>query len=440
MFTIRVFEHQVIKAGDKLRFHRGGSNELKKLDEKYIRALWRMYDENKRPFFIPTRGGIKFCEWVGVIKVLDLTVEILPKADKLVNFDNEEEQNKWQSILIDMLRVCRSLETPSVSDAPLKLKTNAILDLYIERFIKEVNYLLHLGLIKKYRREETNHTSLKGRLLLQKHITRNLIHKELFYVEKTNYDRDHLLHQILAKAIKILSLICTNQYLISQCYQLQLNFPEVRNAQIDRSTFDKLIFDRKSEGYKSAIEIAKMLLLNYRPDISSGSSHSIAILFDMNKLWEEYIYRMLQKANDGTLIIHNQRSTKFWSHLSNHRYLTPDIVIEKARASGEKEFIVIDAKWKNVYDSVKNVSMDDLRQMFAYHHYFDAARCYLLYPGTEDLKEGSFTNDSYFKNIDLGSKSCGIIISKAWINEGKAGFLDRSIGTNILKSLNLLES
>jgi len=438
MFTIKVFEHQTLRAGDELRFYRAGKSEFQKLDEKYIQALWKIYDEKKQPFFTPTRGGIKFCEWVGVIKVLDLTLEILPKADKTLDFDDENEQNKWQGILIDMLRVCRSLDSPSVSDASLKLKSNSILDLYIERFIKEVNYLLHAGLIKKYRKEETNHTALKGRLLLQKHITKNLVHKELFYIAKTNYDRDHLLHQILAKAIKILPLISSNQYLISQCCQLQLNFPEVKDLKVDSSTFDKLKFDRKSDGYKSAIQIAKLLLLNYRPDISSGPSHAIAILFDMNKLWEEYIYRMLQKANDGSLVIHNQRSTKFWNHLSSHRYLKPDLVIERANVTGEKEYVVIDTKWKNIYNEVKNVSMDDLRQIFAYHHYFDSAKCYLLFPGTENLQEGSFFKESYFKKSDLGEKTCGIVISKAWVSKENRGFLNKDIGMNILKSLNLL--
>ncbi len=283
-----------------------------------------------------------------------------------------------------------------------------------------------------------NHTALKGRLLLQKHIIKNVVHKELFYISKATYDRDHILHQILGKAIKILPLICNNQYLLSQCYQLQLHFADVKDLKVDASTFDKLIFDRKSESYKSAIQIAKLFLLNYRPDISSGSSHSIAILFDMNKLWEEYIYRMLQKANDGTLVIYNQRSTKFWNHQSTHRYLKPDIVIEKAVISGEKEFVVIDTKWKNICNQVKNVGMDDLRQMFAYHHYFDAAKCYLLFPGEADLQEGGFANVSYFKKSDLGEKACGIIVSDAWVSNEGTGFLIKEIGVNILRGLGLL--
>lgn len=438
MFTVRVFEHQTIKAGEELIFYRKGIGKPEKLDAKYIEALFKLYDEKKRPFFTPTRGGVKFCEWVGVIKVLDLTLEILPKADLVANFDNEIEHAKWQRILIDMLRVCRHLDTPTVSEASLKLKSNAILDLYIEKFLDEVNYLLHAGLIKKYRKEESNSTALKGKLLLQKHITKNVVHQERFYIAQTTYDKDHTLHRILGKAIKILPLICGNQYLVSKCYQLQLNFPEVTDIKIDASTFDKLVFDRKSESYKSAIQIAKLILLNYRPDISSGSTHSIAILFDMNKLWEEYVYRMLQKANDGSLVIHNQRSTKFWNHRSTHRYLKPDIVIERTNEMLEKEYVVIDTKWKNIYDQVKNVGMDDLRQMFAYHHYFDAVKCYLLFPGSTNLREGNFANQSYFNQSALGEKTCGIVITQAWVGVEQKRVLNKDLGRDILKSLKLM--
>lgn len=437
MLTIRVFEHQTIHAGELLIFYRAGRGEKMPLHEKYIQALWKMYDEKKRPFFSPTRKGIKLRSWVGVIKVLDLIVEILPKADKFEDDNDTKQQNKWHRILIEMLSVCRSLDTPSLSDASLKLKSNSILDLYIARYIKEVDYLLHIGLIKRYRKEDINHTALKGRLVFQEHVTRNVVHKELFYITKASYDRNHLLHQILAKAIKVIPHLSSNQDLISRSYQLQLNFPEMKEIKVDASTFAKLHFDRKSDGYKTAIQIAKLLLLNYRPNVSSGSSHSIAILFDMNKLWEEYIYRMLQKANDGTLVIHNQRSTKFWSHSSINRFLKPDIIIEKAQGTGT-QYVVIDTKWKNIFGSVKNISMDDLRQMFAYHHYFDAARCYLLFPGRAAIEEGSFVDESYFIKDNLGSKACGVIVTQAWVDGEDSGFLDRNIGKAILTSLKLV--
>ncbi len=132
----------------------------------------------------------------------------------------------------------------------------------------------------------------------------------------------------------------------------------------------------------------------------------------MNKLWEEYIYRMLQKANQGRFIIHNQKSTAFWSDKKTIRKLKPDIVIETK--GEEKKYIVIDTKWKNIYGNVKNVAMEDLRQMFAYHHYFDAAHCYLLYPGDKKESKGAFTHKSLFSSSDFVSeqKHCGVMVSQ----------------------------
>ncbi|WP_069657753.1 hypothetical protein [Arcticibacter eurypsychrophilus] len=91
------------------------------------------------------------------------------------------------------------------------------------------------------------------------------------------------------------------------------------------------------------------------------------------------------------------------------------------------------------FTNVSYFKKSDLgEQMFAYHHYFDAVKCYLLFPGKADLQEGSFTNVSYFKKSDLGEKACGIIVSDAWVsNEGK-GFLNKEIGVNILKGLGLI--
>lgn len=433
MRTLKVFEHQCIHVGERLLFYKNGIPEEMILEQRYIDALWQMYDEKKRPFFKPSRKGIRFCEYVGVLKILDLTIEILPKADRNTDYVNEHQQDKWQWILLDMLRVCRLIQTPSASEAPLKLRHNSILDLYIQYFIIEVNRLLHNGLIRKYRREEINSTSLKGKLLLSKHIRKNIVHREKFFVSRTSYDRDHLLHQVIFRAIKILPIICNNQALLSICCQLQLNFPEVSDLKVDEGTFDNLVFDRKSEGYQQAIQIAKLLLLNYRPDVISGRSHAIAILFNMNQLWEEYIYRMLNKANIYGFKIHNQKSTVFWRTESGSRSIKPDIVIE---AKGKK--IVIDTKWKNLHNDVRNVKMDDLRQMYAYNHYFDAVECFLLYPGEENKTSGDFSTKSYFKD-DLKKMSCGVVVSRLWKdNDFKKEYLDMDIGTTIFKQLKLI--
>jgi 5-methylcytosine-specific restriction enzyme subunit McrC len=211
-----------------------------------------------------------------------------------------------------------------------------------------------------------------------------------------------------------------------------LSFPEVDNIKVSEALFEKINYDRKSEPYQRAIQIAKLLLLNYRPDLIAGSYNSIAILFNMNQLWEEYIYRMLLKAKPKGVEIYNQKSIRFWQSGLNVRTIRPDIIIKSPIGK-----IVIDTKWKNLHNNLSKISMDDLRQMYTYHDYFEANDCYLIYPGDElSVLNGTFNDRYFFSNIKQTRKHCGVILGRAWINEiSGRSFLDKSLGNQIFDSL-----
>lgn len=91
-------------------------------------------------------------------------------------------------------------------------------------------------------------------------------------------------------------------YLYSKCKSVQLDFPEVKNIRINKTTFSRIKDSRKSAPYKTALEIARFIILNYAPNISSGDEKMLALLFDMNSLWEEYVLtKMKKKRRDRSL-------------------------------------------------------------------------------------------------------------------------------------------
>ncbi len=367
---ITVYEHESLRVGHPSSFK-----------ESHRQALENYYGEGCA-YFNLIHNGVKFNEYVGVIQVGALTIEVLPKADR--DTSGKDETAMWQGFLISMLRAAGLL--PQVTgSASLLLRANTILDLYMQLFLKEAHYIIQTGLVRQYRKEEGNMTALKGRLQFAENIRHNLTHAERFYVRHTVYDRDHIYNAILLQTLKLISHISTSEHLVSDARALMLDFPDCQEAKITEELFDRLVYTRKTDAYRTAHHIARMLLLNYHPDVRKGSSNVLALMFDMNMLWEKYIMHILRKGlnadKPGKYILREQVRTNFWLPESGSmRNIRPDIVVYEA-TKPEKALIVIDTKWKRVQDN--HPSIEDLKQMLVYNLYQGCDHSALVYPASQ---------------------------------------------------------
>lgn len=389
---ITVFEHESLKVNQK------------GFSEKHLLALQRFHGEKGTPFFTLIHNGIRFCEYVGVLKVGNKTIEILPKADKA----NQAEPSKWRGILLKMLRSVGAITTHTPSYASLSLKSNFILETYFRLYVQEVEKLVHHGLVKKYEKTEGNQNSLKGSLYFPKHIQQNLIHQERFYTRHTLYNSENIFNQILLMGLKLIKSLNTESGLSGRISNLLLSFPELKSVPVSSATFQRLTYNRKTEDYRKAIEIAELLLLNYHPDLSSGRNNILALLFDMNLLWEQYVAKEIQNILPSDWKLKTQSSKGYWALEDNKnvRKLRPDILLQRQKPEdGAYQNIIIDTKWKILRNS--RPSDDDIRQMFAYNNYFDAERSYLLYPSEININDLHITLGKFLKPHE--EKYCGII-------------------------------
>jgi 5-methylcytosine-specific restriction enzyme subunit McrC len=360
---ITVFEHQCLKVNVNGEF-----------TPDHLKRLQQYYGEVGTPFFTLIHNGVKFCEYVGILHIKNLTIEVLPKADKCQAIKG----NEWRKLLIDMLRCVGIFNVKSTSETDLMLRQHSILDLYIEIFIKEIEKLNHQGLIKNYRRVEGNQANLKGSLNFGKHLQHNYIHKERFYVNFTVYDKNNPFNQVIYKALKLISDININPHISSRISSIMLNFPEVSGITVDENWFDNLSYSRKSEQYRSAIEIARLLLLNFHPDINKGRYHVLALMFDMNLLWEKFVFESLKKFAPFGLKFRPQITKTFWRpQVGRDARIKPDIVVNTIEGN-----YIIDTKWKLI-DNMRPAD-EDLRQMFAYNKYYSSAHTIIIYPGVRN--------------------------------------------------------
>ena len=361
---IQVFEYQKLKYSDDVNFKK-----------HHFEAMVQFNEKNQNKYFTVIHKGIQFNNYVGVIQIGGFTIEILPKADN----NTISDTNLWQGVLLNMLRVCRYIKVDNVSETDLKKRHNSILDIYFEMYLNEIEGLVKRGLIKKYRRIQSNQLALKGKLVFAQNIQKNLVHKERFYCEHQLYDKEHLLHQILFKGLKVLDSILNNG-LRDKLNRVMFEFDDFKDVNITAKHFDKISSNRRNLAYQRAIEIAKMLILNYSPNLTSGKDNMLTLLFDMNMLWEEYIFRILQKHKPQNTNVSFQNKKEFWKSDSKTKTIRPDIVINKTIDSVFSTY-VIDTKWK--IRSTNNPDDSDLKQMFVYNLHWKAEKSLLLFPKIE---------------------------------------------------------
>ena len=363
----RVFEHGTLRIGEQ------------GLTQSRFEALVRYNDRNGSRFFTVGSRCLHFSSFVGVIQVGALAIEILPKADKRA----ADDVSKWQRALLQMLRQVGVLRGEPAADAILHLRRSPLIDVYITSFLDEVEHLTHAGLAKKYRRAEGNLHKLKGRILFRQQITRNLLHRERLYTAHETYDRDNVFNRILKRALDLIAPLPLPTSMTSRAAALALCFEDVSDTAITTTTFDSLVFDRTTERYRTAIQLARLIILNYSPDLRGGSEHVMAILFDMNRLFEMFILAQLKRARPALAAcrvrLEGQSSKQFWGR----RPLRPDVVAYLEDAGHEPNVhVIIDTKWKIPRDD--SPADDDLKQMYAYNLHFASTRSVLVYPRADD--------------------------------------------------------
>lgn len=393
------FEHESLFVGEE-----GFSENHFNLLEKYLDR-----QKEKKSYLFETtcshkKKGIKFNSYVGVVTVKDLTIYVLPKADK----EKKEDENAelWRNRLTFMLSQIYKLHIYTNAPANLQWKPNALLNIFLKKFLDEVAVLLNRGLIKTYRKTDGNRTALKGKLLFNKQIAYNCVHQERFYVRYTTYDYNHILNRIIRQALLAICDITNSSDIKGRATSTLFNFPELDEIAVTPELFSRLIYDRKSEDYRNVIKLAEMILLNYSPDIHHGSNHVWTLMFDMNKLWEEFVYVTLKRKLSGCTVT-EQKQEDLWQNKGTKsiKHVKADIVIRK-----EDETFVLDTKWKRPIENGKIVPSDaDLHQMYVYLDIYGdsksdkkAQKVALLYPG-HDIEDvyGAFTNPKNSKDCDM---------------------------------------
>jgi 5-methylcytosine-specific restriction enzyme subunit McrC len=428
---ISAYEHTAIKF------------ERKDYIDQFKTLLYQMqFGDKKSKFFITDDDSVRFTQFVGTLQVLSTTIEVLPKIDyedskiqfiKGNDSTKGEEYDKWRYVLIEMLDECYDLKLNLTSNVSLKEKKGVSNILY-KAFLDECDYLIRTGLVKKYINVDKNHYSFRGKILFEKHIRENYLHKERMYIRTSEYSTDNLNNQILATTLNAIKRIRSTPAILNKSRNLYDHFLNISTIQSFNSLFERLTYNRKNESYSRAHTLSRLILNSLRPDLFSGKHPLVGMMFDMNKLWEEYLYRILDneiRKNYTSWKIEYNQKINFWqckSHKNRNKEIKPDIVI----TTDEGKKIVLDAKWK--IPSNNTPSSTDLMQLFAYSMVTGASKSYLIFPQPEKKKEHQIHRiDGVFKDHNKYNPDGGYMRVSV-LND--VGTLNKCLGADILGQLN----
>lgn len=346
-----------------------------------------------------TPSGIEANSYVGVIKYKNFHLQILPKLI------NKEENNNNQIIknLIFMLSYTRKLDIKTSDNALLDNYKNPFLEVLIKEYATSLFDALKRLSPKNYVREEDNLNYLKGKIIFSENIRYNSINQSKFYCQYDDFSENNILNQLflfVSECLYQISADSKNKHTL----QLIINyFADIKKIRFDKFKCEKIKLTRNQSLFKKPFILAKMFIEQSSVDLSKNSFENISLIWDMNKLFEEFIFEVLRKNNN----IYNDSSNPQWTFTAQKgkklligdnnkkRNTYVDIFAEK-----KENKIIIDTKYKK-FENSSDFSNADVFQVSTYCLLHNTKHAILLYPQWEQNKPNI---PEYYLNTDDTNK------------------------------------
>ncbi|MGJ0342614.1 McrC family protein [Aliarcobacter cryaerophilus] len=385
-FILKEFEYLQYKDNTKDNF----------IKKEIFDSLEKFVLENEKTaqyLKITTKSGfgkvLQAQNYVGVIQTKDgTTIEILPKIKNATT-------EKSKDILIKMLKTLKNSPFKNLSVANLKSSKIPLFEIFISMFLEELTVLVRNGIKSDYISKEENLKFLKGKLKISEQIKYNTIHKERFFVQYEEFISNRVENRIIKTTLQFLynkSKLNKNQQRIREFLFV---FDEIEISHNIKTDFSKIKLNRQMKDYEQVLLWCKTFLFENSFSPYKGNDIAFALLFDMNLLFESFVYSYLKKSSNFQDIKSQDRTHHLAYENGIGRFrLKPDIVINGGK-------IIADTKWKILSEdkAYNGVLQDDMYQLYAYGtKYANCEKIYLIYPFDELIIKNSY---NYFKNKEL---------------------------------------
>lgn len=331
---------------------------------------------------------VTFKNYVGLIQINNkFQIQILPKIEFA-----KGEKDETKQIFIKMLRSMKDFPSKVFTNANLKFEKMNLYEIFINMYLQEVRRLIKHGIKSAYIGQEDNLNVYKGKLLVEKHIKQNFIHKERFYVGFDEYQVNRAENKLIKSTLLKLQKLTSSMENSKEIRQLLTVFELVEPSTNYDKDFAKVVINRHTKDYEMLIKWSKVFLKDKSFTTFSGTESSRALLFPMEKVFESYVAKNIKKifSRVGWNVSAQDKGYYLFDTLNEEQYkkfaIRPDLVVTREDGS----IIILDTKWKNLTNNRRinfGISQADMYQMYAYSKKYKTPDIWLLYPMNNEMRK-----------------------------------------------------
>ena len=338
-------------------------------------------------------GKVHARNYVGILQIDDVEIEILPKAGLVPG-----DQDTQKKLFYEMLRYWDRLTFARFSETDIKeLHRFNMREVFIHLFLHKVVELIRRGIASDYHEVEGNLPYLKGRLLFQQQINVNVANRARFFVAYDEFNTNRPANRLINSTLNLLRCRqADNQRMLRQA---RICFDGIPLSSHYQGDWDRHRIDRGMQHYKAVMGWVRLFLFKYGLVTFAGQHLNASLLFPMQEVFEDFVAHHF-KQSAGGYQVETQGPSWLWAKQyggSDTFRMKPDLTL---LSGGEPRFI-LDTKWKHIdpQDKKRGISQGDMYQLFAYGKRYRCKRVALIYPKTEEFRDPShyrFVDDDLF--------------------------------------------
>lgn len=328
--------------------------------------------------------------WVGTISLNNLNIEILPKLYGHVS------TNDLRIALMRMITI--SHQNPSVREMPgmAQMQKNSLIEMLIDTFLNSLEKYIKGGLRHSYKKMDQNINHVKGRILFGKQFSNNILNPTKFWCRYSKFTADNDINRFMKVCLSEMYKISKDNQNKRRIKYLLHAFEDIRLVSKEKVLAKTISFNSTNHRAEETYKYGVLFLNNIFSTLSAGNTSISMMMFNMNDLYELFIYRV-SRIVFGNKVIYQMRGNYLLQRDSDSKKyigLRPDIAIKNSRGKLD----IIDTKWKIPQNFAKE---SDTYQMNAYSSSIkNIDRVFLLYPY---VRKSNIVDDYSF--VDLSGKN-----------------------------------